>query len=174
MKNLVKEFGYDKNSKINEYVINHLNEKPLDNIQEFYKYVALKDCDNKLEIRTLFLNSYTGLYNNSKNVKDILILKYLSSNLISDNLKGGNHSNTEKMKILAYLANVYDPLFKQYHHDGQNWGEMTILADYRDYLDKEEWEKVKQEYQKNNYYNLPNLKAMIEYADMFDSVGAPD
>ena len=51
---------------------------------------------------------------------------------------------------------------------------MTVLADYRDYLDKEEWEKVKQEYQKNNYYNLPSLKAMVEYADMFDIVGAPD
>ena len=72
------------------------------------------------------------------------------------------------------MANVYDPLFKQYHHDGQNWGEMTILADYQDYLDKEEWEKVKQEYQKNNYFNLTNLKSMIEYADEFDSVGAPD
>lgn len=173
MKNLVKEFGYDKNSKINEYIINHLNEKPLDSIEELYKYIASKDCDNKLEIRTLFLNSYTNLYNNSKNINEVMTLKYLSSSLISDTLKG-NHNNLEKMKILAYLANTYDPLFKQYHNDGQNWGEMTVLADYRDYLDKEEWEKVKQEYQKNNYYNLPSLKAMVEYADMFDIVGAPD
>ena len=74
MKNLVKEFGYDKNSKINEYIINHLNEKPLDSIEELYKYIASKDCDNKLEIRTLFLNSYTNLYNNSKNINEVMTI----------------------------------------------------------------------------------------------------
>lgn len=102
-----------------------------------------------------------------------MILKYLSSNIISDTLKG-NHNNIEKIKKLAYLANTFDPLFKQYHNDGQDWGEMTVLSDYRDYLDKDEWEKVKQEFQKNSYYKLPHLKAMVEYADLFDSAGTPN
>lgn len=123
-------------------------------------------CDNLL---LTFLN----LFNEGNDIQMILPLKYYSSRII-DNQRKDIFKDKEKMKIIAFLANTYDPLFKQYHHDGQHWGEMTILADYRDYLDKEEWEKVKQEYKENNYYNLPNLKSMVEYADMFDSVGAPD
>ncbi|WP_133147501.1 hypothetical protein [Chryseobacterium aquaticum] len=173
IKNIIKVFGYDKEPKFNESVINNLNTKSVNNLEELYNYIVSKTCNGKLEIRDLFLKSYSDIYNNSKNVQDVLILKYLSSEIISNILKN-NYNDAEKNKILAHIANIYDPLFKKYHHDGQNWGEMTILADYRDYLDREEWEKVKQEYQKNNYYNLPNLKAMIEYADMFDSVGAPN
>ncbi|WP_131725967.1 MULTISPECIES: hypothetical protein [Chryseobacterium] len=173
IKNIIKVFGYDKEPKFNESVINNLNTKSVNNLDELYNYIVSKTCNGKLEIRDLFLKSYSDIYNNSKNVQDVLILKYLSSEIISNILKN-NYNDAEKNKILAHIANIYDPLFKKYHHDGQNWGEMTILADYRDYLDREEWEKVKQEYQKNNYYNLPNLKAMIEYADMFDSVGAPN
>ncbi|SDG64621.1 hypothetical protein SAMN05421825_3752 [Epilithonimonas hungarica] len=132
-----------------------------------------KNKKENLFICNNLLSTFSDLFNENKEIQKILPLKYYSSRLI-DNQRKDIFKEKEKMKILAYLANIYDSLFKQYHHDGQNWGEMTILADYRDYLDKEEWEKVKQEYQKNNYYNLPNLKAMVDYADMFDSVGAPD
>jgi len=173
VKNLIKFFGYDKEPKFNEFVINHLNLNSLNNNQELLGYIASKNCDGGLDIRTSFLNSYESFYNNSKNLNDILILKYLSSKLINNEPKN-NFSDKEKMKILASLANIYDPIFKKSHHDGQNWGEMTILADYRDFIGEEDWTKVKNEYKVNNYYNLPNLKSMIEYADLFDSVGAPD
>jgi hypothetical protein len=33
---------------------------------------------------------------------------------------------------------------------------------------------IKEEMQKNNYYNLSNLKEVMTYAEGFDSVGAPD
>lgn len=173
VKILVKVFGYDKEPKFNEYIINNLNSKPLDNLEDFYNCVAAKNCDGKLVVRTSFLNSYQTIYDNSKNVKDIIILKYLSANIISGETKD-SFNDVEKMKILAYLANTYDPLFKHYHLDGQDWGEMTILADYRDFVGELDWQKLKDEYKKNNYYNLPNLKSVIEYADLFDRVGAPD
>lgn len=123
-------------------------------------------CDN-------LLSTFSELYNESKDVKVILPLKYYSSRLI-DNQRKDIFNNQEKIKILAYLANLYDPLFKQNHHDSQDWGQMTILADYKDFIGEEEWIKCKNEYKLNNYYGLPNLKSAIEYADMFDSVGAPD
>ncbi|MCA6067588.1 hypothetical protein JI747_010395 [Chryseobacterium sp. RG1] len=173
IKNLIKFFGYDKEPKFNEYVINNLNSNSLNNAKELLNYIASKDCGGKLKLRNSFLNSYESIYNSSKNVNDILILKYVSSKIINGETKN-SFSNKEDMRILASLANTYDPLFKKYHHDGQNWGEVTILADYRDFIGQEEWNKVKNEYRTNNYYNLPNLKSMIEYADLFDSVGAPD
>lgn len=173
IKNLIKFFGYDKEPKFNEYVINNLNSNSLNNARELLNYIASKDCEGKLQLRNSFLNSYESIYNNSKNVNDILILKYVSSKIINGEAKN-SFSNKENMMILASLANIYDPLFKKYHHNGQNWGEVTILADYRDFIGQEGWNKVKNEYKINNYYNLPNLKSMIEYADLFDSVGAPD
>ncbi len=173
IKNLIKFFGYDGESKFNEYVINNLNLNSLNNGHELLSYIVSKDCEGQLDIRTSFLNSYESIYNNSKNVNDILILKYVSSKLINNESKN-SFNDKERMKILAAIANIFDPIFKKSHHDGQNWGEVTILADYRDFIGEEDWNKVKNEYKINNYYNLPNLKSMIEYADLFDSVGAPD
>lgn len=173
IKNLIKFFGYDEEPKFNEYVINNLNLNSLNNTQELLNYIASKDCGGQLDIRKSFLNSYESIYNASNNVNDILILKYVSSKLINNESKN-IFDEKEKMKILASLANTFDPLFKKSHHDGQNWGEVTILADYKDFIGEGDWSKVKNEYKINNYYNLPNLKSMIEYADLFDSVGAPD
>ena len=44
---------------------------------------------------------------------------------------------------------------------------ITILYDYKDHIGEGEWEKVKEEYKKNNYYNLPYLLLMIENADEY-------
>ncbi|WP_139785299.1 hypothetical protein [Chryseobacterium phocaeense] len=173
IRNLVKYFGYDKEAKFNEYVINYLNSNLLDNSKDLYNYIASKDCNGKTEIRSSFLNSYETVFNTSKNVKDLLILKYLSSKIINNEIQT-EFNDQDKMKILAFMANTYDPLFKQFHNKSNDWGDMTILADYRDFIGEEEWNKVKSEYQSNNYYGLPKLKSVIEYADLFDSVGAPD
>ncbi|REC74028.1 hypothetical protein DRF60_18295 [Chryseobacterium elymi] len=173
IRNLIKYFGYDKEAKFNEYVINYLNSNPLDNSKDLSDYIASKNCEGKLEIRSTFINSYETLFNTSKNVKDLIILKYLSSKIINNEIQN-TFNDQDKMKILAFMANTYDPLFKQYHNQNNDWGQMTILADYRDFVGDEEWIKAKNEYKSNNYYGLPNLKSMIEYADMFDRVGAPD
>lgn len=173
IRNLIKYFGYDEEAKFNEYVINYLNSNPLDNAKDLCNYIASKNCEGKLEIRSTFINSYETLFNTSKNVKDLIILKYLSSKIINNEIQN-TFNDQDKMKILAFMANTYDPLFKQYHNQNNDWGQMTILADYRDFVGDEEWIKAKNEYKSNNYYGLPNLKSMMEYADMFDRVGAPD
>lgn len=173
VRNLIQYFGYDKESKFNEYVINDLNSNSLNNAKDLYDYIVSKNCDGKLEIRSSFLNSYETVYSRSQNVKDLIIIKYLSSKIINNEIQNG-FKDKDKMKILAFMANTYDPLFKQHHNDSNDWGQMTILADYRDFIGDEDWIKAKTEYKLNNYYGLPNLKSMIEYADMFDRVGAPD
>jgi hypothetical protein len=65
-------------------------------------------------------------------------------------------------------------MMRIHHAKQENWGDPTILADFRDFLEESDWSKVILEYKKNNYYGLSNLKEMIDYANKFDSVGAPD
>lgn len=170
-KNLAKNFRCTKDSKINKQLINEY----LSAIEQYKigDIIFNKNKNGELLICDNLLSTFSELYNENKDVKVILPLKYYSSRLI-DNQRKDIFNNQEKIKILAYLANLYDPLFKQNHHDSQDWGQMTILADYKDFIGEEEWIKCKNEYKLNNYYGLPNLKSAIEYADKFDSVGAPD
>ena len=58
-------------------------------------------------------------------------------------------------------------MFKQYYNGEEEYDVTTILYDYKDHIGEGEWEKVKEEYKKNNYYNLPYLLPMIENADQY-------
>lgn len=167
---LCKVYGYDKNDKINQHFIKKIfTNKDIDkNIPFFFN----KDCDNKLKIHTGFINSFNNVLNISKKLDNVIILKNIASRVMSNN-EYEKFSKEDKVKIICHLANVFDPLFKTHHNESQDWGTLTILADAKDYYDTE-WNEITSIIIKNNYYNLPNLKMALDYAEQFDSVGAPD
>ena len=125
-----------------------------------------KNKKGKLFIESRMLNTIVKLFEEKKHFKYIYPLKTYASYLINDKYKR-QFTRNEKNKIIAYLANTYDPLFEQYYNGEEEYDETTILYDYKDHIGEREWEKVKEEYKKNNYYNLPYLLPMIENADNY-------
>ena len=65
-------------------------------------------------------------------------------------------------------------MFKQYYNGEEEYDVTTILYDYKNHIGEEEWKKVKEEYKKNNYYNLPYLLPMIENADEYGTLKSLD
>lgn len=174
IKLLVKTFGYDKEPKFNEMLINdYIQTKDQYKIGEL---VFAKNCNKELEVRDGILQSLTDAYQKSSNPKDLYGLMEFGSKLLETD-EYNNYSENEKIKMVAYLANTYDFLFKKNHRNQDGWNpRWNILGAYfeDDSRSKVKWPKLKEEMQKNNYYNLPNLKEVISYAEGFDSVGAPD
>jgi hypothetical protein len=167
---LVKTFGYDKNPKFNELVI---KEAAKENTGFLHDIIFAKNCQKELQIRGGLLQSYGTIFQEQQDVDRILPLKYYSSEIIENKQK--KFSDAERNRIIAHLANTFDPLFKTNHNKNpQKWGDLTILADYRDFLGEEKWAGVIADFRRNNYYNLDRLAAMVEYANKFDAVGAPD
>ncbi|PJJ67636.1 hypothetical protein [Chryseobacterium geocarposphaerae] len=174
IKLLVKNFGYDDEPKFNEMIINeYVQSKDKYKIGEL---IFAKNCNKELEIHDRILQSLTEIYQKSSNPKDLFGLMDFCSKLLETD-EYNNYSEKEKIKMVAYLANTYDLLFKKNHRNQEGWDpRWNILGAYfeDDSRSRVKWSQMKEEMQKNNYYNLPNLKEVINYAEEFDSVGAPD
>lgn len=174
IKLLVKNFGYDDEPKFNEMIINeYVQSKDKYKIGEL---IFAKNCNKELEIHDGILQSLTEIYQKSSNPKDLFGLMDFCSKLLETD-EYNNYSEKEKIKMVAYLANTYDLLFKKNHRNQEGWyPRWNILGAYfeDDSRSRVKWSQMKEEMQKNNYYNLPNLKEVMSYAEGFDSVGAPD
>ncbi|WPO92261.1 hypothetical protein [Chryseobacterium sp. HR92] len=174
IKLLVKNFGYDKEPKFNEMLINeYIQPKDQYKIGEL---IFAKNCNKELEVRDGILQSLADIYQKSSNPKDLFGLMEFCSKLLETD-EYNSYSEKEKIKMVAYLANTYDFLFKKNHRNQEGWDpRWNILGAYfeDDSKSKIKWSQLKEEMQKNNYYNLSNLKEVINYAEGFDSVGAPD
>lgn len=167
---LCKVYGYDNNDKINQHFIKKIIVN--NSIDQNINFFVNESCDKKLVIHENFINSFNNTLQISKKSSDAIILKNIASRVMSSP-EHEKFSKEDKVMLVSYLANVFDPLFKTYHNDNTDWGTLTILADAKDYYDAE-WNEVTSIIVKNNYYNLPNLKMSLDYANQFDSVGAPD
>lgn len=101
-------------------------------------------------------------------------LRYFSSQVILNNEK--TYTDEEQMKIIGYLSNIYDPIYKEDHYNSNwDWGVSDILSDYLYSVSNEEWKITKKYYEKNHYFGLSYLKEMIAYAEQFDEkIGPPD
>jgi len=174
IKLLVKNFGYDREPKFNEVLINeYIQSKDQYKIGEL---IFAKNCNKELEVRDGILQSLADSYQRSSNPKDLFGLMEFCSKLLETD-EYDNYSEKEKIKMVGYLANTYDFLFKKNHRNQDGWDpRWNILGAYfeDDSRSKIKWSQLKEEMQKNNYYNLSNLKEAMTYAEGFDSVGAPD
>lgn len=167
---LSKVYGYDKNDKINQHFIKKIiSDKDINRNIDFFLH---EDCDKKLIIHEGFMNSFKNYLNISRKPNEAKLLKNIASYIMSSS-EHENCSQEDKIKAICYLANIFDPLFKTYHNEDSEWGTLTILADAKDYYDTD-WNEIVSTIKKNNYYNLSNLRMALNYAEQFDSVGAPD
>jgi hypothetical protein len=174
IKMLVKNFGYDQEPKFNEMLINdYISANDPSKIGEL---IFSKNCKKELEIHEGILKSIVSIYKTNSNPKELYGLLEFCRKLLK-NEEFNDYSEKEKVKMIAYIANTYDILFKQNHRIQDGWDpRWNILGECFEGSSQHtiKWAQLKDEILKNNYYNLPNLKDLISYAEGFDSVGAPD
>ncbi|WP_128331967.1 hypothetical protein [Apibacter sp. HY039] len=173
MESLVTTFGYTNDQKLLKWVM----EKNYSKAGDFVKNnVFVKDCKGNLEIREDILKYIEETTTEQKTdyIEALYRYTYFLFNPYNDK-ETSIFNEKEKYKIFAYAANTYDQLFRKYSFLGTtNRGRWNMLGSYFYNSSEEDWEKLKKEFVLNNYYNLPHLKSLIEYAEEFDGVGSPD
>ncbi|WP_221410351.1 hypothetical protein, partial [Apibacter muscae] len=154
MENLVTNFGYTEDKKL----LNWVMEKNKSNAVEFVKNnIFVKNCQGDLEIREGILKYIEENTNENDNTY-YTALESFGYNIGDDN----NFNKNEKVKIIAYIANSLSPLFYKYTQLNGNaiWNSATML-----YNLSVRNEYIISEIEKNNYFNLSNLKEVIENLD---------
>lgn len=142
------------------------------------KLIFTKDSSNKLQINTEILNYIQTHTTATNNTYVIALQKYVTDQIISFYDDGKRHWTEEQLiKIIAYASNTTDPLHKklwkespEHWHRGM-WG--NILSFCYVVYPKTLWVKLQAQQKKENYYNLPNVKEMMSYAQEFDRFGPP-
>lgn len=162
MESLVTTFGYTEDKKL----LNWVMEKNYNQAEYFIKnYVFVKNCQNKLEIREDILKYIEVNTNN----KEYQYAKQLLN--LSNRNDWKNFSDEEYFKILAYMANTYDPLLEKYSEVGmKTQAKWTILSKEYHERKPEQWNQLIKEFRKNNYYGLPNLKHALKQTESYGDI----
>lgn len=154
LKTLVVVFGYDKEPKINELIMQEYEERShLENPEAVGDILFVKNCEGKLETRQGLLEYITRrTQSEEKRLADALysfIVTYLKER--------SQFTLAEKRKIVAYAAQTYEPLYEKFYEIGWPMGSMLTM-----YLQSDEG--AAEEFKKNHYYDLPDLKRYTEKA----------
>ena len=181
---LLLNFNFDKEDKINKSVLDSLyNEYKSEGYrfgQEVRSLIFVDNfkTDDKLYIREGILKTIEHITNENEgtyaiNLIDstLNLLRELDKSDLTKAQKGYSY------KKIGYIANTCDPLFRKYHLSKTvRWGRGNILGAYHASLvdDLEPWYDLKNTFIENNYYNLPNLKEMVDYAEQFSDKETPE
>ena len=181
---LLLNFNFDKEDKINKSV--------LDSLYNRYKSMGYKfgrevrnlifvdnfKTDDKLYIREGILKTIEHITNENEGTYAIELID--STLDLFWNLDKSDLTKAQKeyrFRKIGYIANTCDPLFRKYHLSRTvRWGNGNILGAYHASLvdDLEPWYDLKNTFIENNYYNLPNLKEMVDYAEQFSDKETPE
>ncbi|WP_445711457.1 hypothetical protein [Flavobacterium sp.] len=169
LKNLVINYGFDRNVKINEFVINELYNKydglmpvQTDKIGEiFFK----KKCDNSFDIRDGLLKYVENATNEKDNrfvyslVNYVYVLFDGDLNKVYNNDPSKEFNDVEKATILAIIGNLEIQLTNKFKQlNPRIWdNESSVL--YNIGSSKPKFLNI---IEKSNYFNIPNLKETIE------------
>jgi hypothetical protein len=160
---LVKEFGYDKEPRINKMVLNNTKNEynstqPQDK-ETLNHLFASKDYNGSLQIREGLLQTVVE----ETNVKKTDLFELLEDYCFNLAFPFPEDAKTifnfhEKCKIIAHITNVLYPLcIKLKEADAAYWVNPCLLSSI--YTQKPE---IIEEIVKNNYFGFPNLETYIE------------
>ena len=117
MKNLVIYFGYDKDEKLNDWVISNLykeySEAETDKTSEIGNIIFVKNCENKLIIRKGLLN-YVEKQTAKDDDKYITALSQYIINELYNEDKKSSFTDEEKAEIVANISNIEIQGFDKY------------------------------------------------------------
>lgn len=170
IKRLVTDFGYDKEEKINQLVLEDLYKQYADPNHHITEKIGelffTKNCEGKLQIQQGLLN-YVSQHTTKDNDRLIYTLGNYLDYLFKEDKDdiftespATKFTIEEKAKIVAFVANIESPAFykfkpmnssKAWHNAGTAL--YNITAAHPEIL------KI---IEKNNYYGLNSLKEIIE------------
>ena len=181
---LLLNFNFDKEDKINKSVLDSLYYRYKSDGYRFGQevrsliFVDNFKTDDKLYIREGILKTIEHITNENEGIYTIDLISstlYLLRELDKSDLTKAQKGYS--YKIIGYMANTCDPLFRKYHLSKTvRWRRGNILGSYHASLvdDLEPWYDLKNTFIENNYYNLPNLKEMVDYAEEFTDKETPE
>ncbi|WP_436491428.1 hypothetical protein [Chitinophaga sp. ARDCPP14] len=167
LKTLVKSFGYTKEEKINTLAMNDYLDLDNNHMPTVGEIIFVKNAEGVLEIKQELLQWISD----HTRVNDNALLRALeqyayslysnTSNDIFANNPFETFSLDEKRKIVAYIANIYEPLQHQLMPKNPGiWPGSSVLENMLN-EDKGLEDFLKQ----HRYFSLPALKQELEPAD---------
>lgn len=140
--------------------------------------IFTKDEHNQLQINTEILNYIQSHTTATDNAYVIALQKYVTHAIIKFYDRNERQWTEEQLiKIIAYASNTTDPLHKKlWKESPENWHQGmwgNILSFCYLVYPKTLWVKLQSQLKTENYYNLPNVKEMISYAQEFEKFGPP-
>lgn len=164
---LLREFGYDKDDKINSAILNKINkefydenQKNRDNNGLLINLFAKKDCDGNLTIREGLMKfistNYDKQFGTPINILDhyATIMSIVDSEDYPDITSPFNRQ--ERLKIVAY-AGYYEDLAREKYYSEGEWTPASFFSNTLD-------DGLLEEIERNNYYGLPGFKEILDSA----------
>jgi len=174
LKMLVFAYGYDSNEKINKLVLNEFYTKSDNSVpkqtQRIGELFFTKDCNGNLEIRTGLLDFVKQNTTSSDNRFIYALANYalvLFDGDVDDVFNEGQDpskkfTKSDKAKIIAYIASIESPASEKYKKENATlWNNEASII----YNIASSQPEIITILKKNNYYNLPNLKQIVESAE---------
>ncbi|MDH6309466.1 hypothetical protein M2451_003852 [Dysgonomonas sp. PFB1-18] len=169
---LLKTFGYDKEPRINKFVLQIAYQKCQDkNNNVHYNYedcndiLFSRDCSNNLRINHGLLATVKDLTTAEDGLYLEMLYKYLIH--VDSNSLNLNLSDEEKIEIYCSFGSVEIELIKKYLHsrngDGAQWNARmnsfisSLLNNYRD-----EYQEIAR---KHNYWNITNFDEIVQVGE---------
>lgn len=179
LSSLLTMFGYDREAQINQMVLDSVYNAHTQKNTTGGEFIAslffVKDCNHKLQIRTGLLK-YVEAHTSAKDNRFIYALGDYMYTLydekdwgIFDELQSKKFTALEKAKIVAYIASVENPAIEKY----KNFESVSVWnnAGSNLYNISVSHPEVIKLIEKNNYFGLPNMKAII--AKLAEEAPAP-
>jgi hypothetical protein len=172
---LVKEFGYDKEPRINKMVLNNTKNEynstqPQDK-ETLNHLFAEKDYNGYLQIREGLLQTVTEETNAEQNDLFKILDDYCFYLVFNDNAEQFFNFN-ERCQIIACINNTIYPLYTKYSLEAINdvyWDNQNLLHVLC--IQKPE---IIAEIIKNSYFGFSNLKKYIEQENYGDKTSDED
>lgn len=170
LKTLLINFGYDKEEKVNEVILNELyqeySQETPESVQKIGNILFVKNCKGKLSIRKNLLK-YIEKNTSKNNDKYVSALsRYIIDILYNDSIKS-QFSADEKAEILAYISNIEIPAFNQYKGLSTDyWNSQATTLFYVQSTNAVNHPEVLDIFKKHNYFGFPFLKKYIESGEL--------
>lgn len=165
MKSLVTTFGYTEDKKLLKWVVENTTYTEEDK-NDFGKIFWTKNCNNKISIHTKTFDIINEFSQDKKEKYLIYLLKYLQYILDYENKNPNDLINqislSQKSEIIANIINFGEKyrysenLGKEDPYKFMGW---TYLMDYK--------HLYKKEFEKNNFYNLPQFEERYKKAEEY-------
>lgn len=166
LKILLVNFGFDKEDKINEVILNDLfqeySKETPESSQKIGNILFVKNCEGKLSIRKNLLK-YIEKNTTKNNDKYVSALSnYVIDILYNDSIKS-LFSPDEKAEIVANISNIEIPAFNNYKGlNTDSWNSQATTLFYLQNKSTMNHPEVLDILKKHNYFGYPYLKKYIE------------